>query len=423
MSNTYFNISDKLRLYEFDGMLDKYGDATAAYSLRKLRNGYTGNAIRVRRSSDDTERDMGFYDNELDTVALLDWVNADIIRYTSDFSVDNQGWSATGGTSDGNIDGIDGQDDCLRLTADTSTGNHRLGKSTLFNDRPNSFRIELDYYIPSTNIDANSIRILTSGNNTDFLDALDAWTSVTLDTGTVPSGYFYITMYASGTNLFTGNGSDVIYVKNIRVTQTTSSGFVQTWYDQSANANHAVQNTDTAQPKIVDAGTLVTVNDKPAVLGDGVDDFITSANVGTFPSPLTVTTVYDPVVEAGTLGGVYNGGSHGPGFLVNYANGGFMAYQQGPELTPGIFTPNQSLMFFKSSTIGIDWKLYINSVEILNSGEDIGVSVGNKITLFSRGGATQFSNANIQEFIVYGSDKTLDRTTIEANINNHYNIY
>ena len=50
MSNTYFNISDKLRLYEFDGMLDKYGDATAAYSLRKLRNGYTGNAIRVRRS-------------------------------------------------------------------------------------------------------------------------------------------------------------------------------------------------------------------------------------------------------------------------------------------------------------------------------------------------------------------------------------
>jgi len=81
MSKTYFNISDKLRLYEFDGMLDQYGDAAAAYSLRKLRNGYTGDAIRVRRSSDNTERDMGFYDNELDTVALLNWVNADYVRY------------------------------------------------------------------------------------------------------------------------------------------------------------------------------------------------------------------------------------------------------------------------------------------------------------------------------------------------------
>ena len=41
-------------------LLDLYTEALAAYSVRKLRTLYTGNAIRVRRSSDNTEQDIGF---------------------------------------------------------------------------------------------------------------------------------------------------------------------------------------------------------------------------------------------------------------------------------------------------------------------------------------------------------------------------
>jgi hypothetical protein len=41
-------------------LLDLYPNAAAAYSVRKLRAAYTGNAIRVRRSSDNTETDIGF---------------------------------------------------------------------------------------------------------------------------------------------------------------------------------------------------------------------------------------------------------------------------------------------------------------------------------------------------------------------------
>ena len=44
--------------------------ATVAYSLRKLRSGQTI-AIRVRRSSDNAEQDIGFVGNELDTASLL----------------------------------------------------------------------------------------------------------------------------------------------------------------------------------------------------------------------------------------------------------------------------------------------------------------------------------------------------------------
>lgn len=52
-------------------LLDLYPNAAAAYSLRKLRTAYTGSAIRVRRSSDNTEQDIGFAADQLDTVSLL----------------------------------------------------------------------------------------------------------------------------------------------------------------------------------------------------------------------------------------------------------------------------------------------------------------------------------------------------------------
>ena len=47
------------QIQSFVGLLDTYPNAAAAYSVRKLRAAYTGNAIRVRRSSDNTEQDIG----------------------------------------------------------------------------------------------------------------------------------------------------------------------------------------------------------------------------------------------------------------------------------------------------------------------------------------------------------------------------
>jgi hypothetical protein len=53
------------------GLLDTYPNAAAAYSVRLLKSDYTGNAIRVRRSSDNTEQNIGFTAlGNLDTTAL-----------------------------------------------------------------------------------------------------------------------------------------------------------------------------------------------------------------------------------------------------------------------------------------------------------------------------------------------------------------
>jgi hypothetical protein len=57
-------------------LLDDYPNAAAAYSLRKLDKDYTGSAIRVRRSNDNSEQDIGFVGDNLDTASLKTFVGA-----------------------------------------------------------------------------------------------------------------------------------------------------------------------------------------------------------------------------------------------------------------------------------------------------------------------------------------------------------
>ena len=59
----------------FTGLLDDYPNAAVAYSLRRLSGAYTGSAMQVRRSSDNTVSNIGFLTNgQLDTTALLSFV-------------------------------------------------------------------------------------------------------------------------------------------------------------------------------------------------------------------------------------------------------------------------------------------------------------------------------------------------------------
>jgi hypothetical protein len=58
-------------------LLDTYAIGNGnAYSVRKLRTAYAGNCLKVRRSSDNTELDIGFSSGALDTASLLAFVGA-----------------------------------------------------------------------------------------------------------------------------------------------------------------------------------------------------------------------------------------------------------------------------------------------------------------------------------------------------------
>jgi len=66
----------KLSSGGFEGLLNKFPGASLGLSLDKLDKNYTGSAIKVRRSSDNAEQDIGFVDGVLDTASLLTFVGS-----------------------------------------------------------------------------------------------------------------------------------------------------------------------------------------------------------------------------------------------------------------------------------------------------------------------------------------------------------
>jgi hypothetical protein len=146
-------------------LLDLYPNAAAAYSLRLLRKNYTGNAIRVRRSSDNTEQNIGFtISGELDTSSLTSFCGSGNGFVTTWYDQSEIGRNATQTTA--------GNQPQIVSSGIVITEN---GKPTVFNSS-NSSCLNLSSSITtvnftilwvskkSTNVAADSI-ILTGGQN------------------------------------------------------------------------------------------------------------------------------------------------------------------------------------------------------------------------------------------------------------------
>jgi hypothetical protein len=96
--STHGVIASQIQSYAF--LLDTYTSAAAAYSLRKLRSAYTGSAIRVRRSSDNTETDIGFSSEfGLDTTALSSFCGSGNGFVTTWYDQSGNGRNATQATA------------------------------------------------------------------------------------------------------------------------------------------------------------------------------------------------------------------------------------------------------------------------------------------------------------------------------------
>jgi hypothetical protein len=84
------------QIQSFVGLLDTYPNAAVAYSIRKLRAAYTGSAIRVRRSSDNAEQNIGFTAlGNLDTTALTSFCGAGNGFVTTWYDQSGNGRNAT----------------------------------------------------------------------------------------------------------------------------------------------------------------------------------------------------------------------------------------------------------------------------------------------------------------------------------------
>jgi len=142
-------------------LLDTHSNSTGAYSLRKLRTAYNGDCIRVRRSSDNTEQDIGFVDDVLDTTSLLSFVGSEsgFVKTWYDQTGNNRDLSNFTG-------GGENQDNSRQPTIVLS-GNLIIHNNKITLDFPNYHFLSFDSNIPN-----KSIFAVAKCNNTSTLNSL-----------------------------------------------------------------------------------------------------------------------------------------------------------------------------------------------------------------------------------------------------------
>lgn len=102
---------------------------------------------------------------------------------------------------------------------------------------------------------------------------------------------------------------DIGFVNNLLDTASllsfigVNSGYIAKWYDQSGNARDAVQSTTSAQPRIVNAGTLETNNNRPSIRFFSNGLFLPAYK---FAAPSTNWTYSNVVAISSATGGVGN---------------------------------------------------------------------------------------------------------------------
>ena len=198
-------------------------------------------------------------------------------------------------------------------------------------------------------------------------------------------------------------------------------GFVETWYDQSGNGNNATQATASLQPKIVSAGSYLGL-----IRTDGVDDFFDLTTQIDFNSSHGVFAVYA------------DAGGNRFSLIGRPASTGGMGYNNASASSIGVGIMHINGAQQNATISGID-KTQQNTLYILwqpdSASAIYGVS-GSEVTrtFTSDGGNANFTddvsipitvigkddNADAQqdfkEIIIYATDQTSKRTTLEANM-------
>ena len=391
--------------------------AAAAYSLRSLTGG-DPKVVRVRRDTDNAEQD--FTASEVSASALTSFTNADYAKYTSDFSAGDDSWGSFDDvTETGNIDGIGGLDNNLRLAVGSANSQHRAFRSSILPVNQ-KFNFSARVFIPSTNSVVDSILIRDAASAAIIASttpAQDQWVTVTANDVTLGNAQLRINLQDGGSNNFTGNGSDVIYLREVTVTQVTSDGFVETWYDQSGNSKDATQATAGNQPKIVNAGSLLT---------DGID-FDGTENIGLVTGSFSLTQIYTTFSvshtdDASTSQGIW---STAASATDNFNATGFFRSDDG-------FAVNSGATLTTAGTIDyVADRTYLQTNVINGGSSSIFVDgatgkTGNAgstnpsgvlVIGYFRSSSNNFNlDGGIKELIIYDSDQTSNRAALETNI-------
>jgi hypothetical protein len=371
----------------------------AAYSLRSFDADADPNVVNVRRSSDGATSD--FTASEVSDGTLTDWVNTDVDRVTptaanGGFESGTSQWTLTSASIDTNVFYDGTQSARLDIVsggyAQVSRGilgiglDYRVGFWAKTSDITKQIRVEAGTW-------TSVISFTTTDWEYKQVD-IDAATSITLRIARQ-----------------TSTGDYTINIDNVTLTQLTADGHVTTWYDQSDNGNDSTQSTASAQPKIVDGGTLVTDSaNNPAIIGDGVDDTLVHPTLTDEldSSDFLVTAAYKDDLTMGIVGAI-----------------------------PRLYLRSSSMSYNTLNTVGypnqtgrnvMSFQVTGNTQEVFGNGASLGtasetqVDIGQNMFNVMQGGSN-FSDGPLMEVVVFGDNQSTNRTGIENNINDHYSIY
>lgn len=197
------------------------------------------------------------------------------------------------------------------------------------------------------------------------------------------------------------------------------NAFVRTWYDQSGNGNDATQTTAANQPQIVSSGSVITENGKPSLSFDGTDDGLTLTSNYVIPTTFSTSWVFKRTASLIHSISFANNSQLYP-FLSIWFTNDYIYFRPGSD--GGAFKFNISstgqfliMDFYKSNT----WNLYRNGNSLASLSYTS--SALNLNSLGNRNGTSH--NGLYQEFIIWNSDQSSNRTGIETNINDYYSIY
>jgi len=245
-----------------------------------------------------------------------------------------------------------------------------------------------------------------------------------LDTAVV-EGFNSITVAGTASTCdrirFTEGNDDVSFIiSNLRVSRIARNGFVETWYDQSGNGEDMTQGTAGKQPSIVvNGGQVKDYN------GNNSIDFVSGSTRVLDKSGTTTAKTCIVVLDEDSSG------SSERAILGFSDSTSFMRLDTGNDLEVkaggvsanyrAVPTDVTSLYFWYTNGTDED-KLFANNVD---EGDTLSGTPPN--LPFTRIGARNSDsdpyNSRITEVIAFAEDLSADRTVLQDDVNNNYNIF
>jgi|DEB0MinimDraft_6_1074348.scaffolds.fasta_scaffold04991_3 hypothetical protein len=203
-----------------------------------------------------------------------------------------------------------------------------------------------------------------------------------------------------------------------------TDGYVSVWYDQ-ANGNDAEQTTTAHQPQIVSSGTVLDIDGNSAISFDGNDELIVNhADVYGqtrldiymhYQSSDDTLIMFSDTSDGGRYSFVIGNSSTSTTLSGSYGSPNLYANGTQVSITSGVTTRDDlhtALITNAASTTAGTLEVHENATT--SSWPNFGISDY---------GVTFRLIGKIAETIIFNSDQSANRTGIETNINDYYNIY